>query len=86
MLTKGDINWLKSEFIPEVIQEVKKEFSSKIDTMNTKLDTFIGEIKTRREEDTLHQGDHDEIQEKLGHHSRRLSTIEKRLQISTVID
>ena len=56
MLTKADIDWLKSEFLRDLIEIVKKELGSKIDAMNTKLDTFIGEIKARREEQTLHQG------------------------------
>ncbi len=79
MLTKADIDWLKSEFLRDLIEIVKKELGSKIDAMNTKLDTFIDEIKARREEQTLHQGQHQRIED-------RLSRVEKKIGFSSVAD
>ncbi len=45
MLTKGDIDWLKSEFIPSVTDSVKKALESKLNAIDTKLDKFVGEIQ-----------------------------------------
>jgi len=53
MLTKGDIDWLKDSFLSDLTESVKNALSGKIDAMNMKLDTFVGEIIARREEDTL---------------------------------
>jgi len=74
MLTKADIDWLKSELVPAVADEVQKRIEKKLDDVSTKLDMFVGEIKTKREEQTLHEGKHEEIDE-------RLSKVEKHLNI-----
>jgi hypothetical protein len=60
MLTKGDIDWLKSEFIPSVTDSVKKALESKL-TIDTKLDKFIGEIQKSRDEQELHTNTHDRL-------------------------
>lgn len=74
MLTKADIDWLKSEFIPAVSTAVRKGLEKKLDDISTKLDKFVGDIKTKREEQTLHERRHEEIEE-------RVTTIEKHLHI-----
>ena len=74
MLTKSDIDWLKGEFLLTLADTVKKDLSGKIDSMNTKLDTFIGEIKARREEQTLHDNQHEEL-------DRRVARTEKSLHL-----
>jgi hypothetical protein len=75
MLTKPDINWLEEEFLPKLAEKVKSDLSGKLDAINTKLDTFIGEIKARREEQVIHSDQHKTIND-------RLNTIEKHIRIS----
>lgn len=74
MLTKADIDWLKAEFLPGLADAVEKRLGSKLDAVNTKLDTFIGEISSRREEQTLHEGKHEDLEE-------RVTRIERTLKI-----
>ena len=38
MLTKPDIDWLKSEFLPELADAVEEKLRSKLDTLSKKLD------------------------------------------------
>lgn len=61
MLTKGDIDWLKSEFIPSVADAVQKRIEQKLDDVSTKLDKFVGEIQKSREEQELHTNTHDRL-------------------------
>ena len=56
MLTKGDIDWLIDSM--KLIFATRDETIKKLDMVNEKLDTFIGDIKSKREEQTLHTGDH----------------------------
>ena len=77
MLTKSDIDWLKSEFMPDLVIEVKKALSEKLDAIDTKLDKFVGEIQKRRDEDTVHSGDHSRIND-------RLEVVEKHLKIASM--
>lgn len=72
MLTKADIDWLKSELVPALADAVQKKLEKKLDDINTKLDKFFGDIQSKREEQTLHQGKHDDLEE-------RVSKIEKQL-------
>lgn len=76
MLTKLDIDWLKSEFMHDLVTEVKKALSEKLDAIDTKLDKFVGEIERSRTEQTLHAGDHSRIDD-------RFERIDKHLGIST---
>ena len=78
MLTKLDIDWLKSEFMPDLVIEVKKALSEKLDAIDTKLDKFVGEIEKRRTEQTLHAGDHSRITD-------RFDRIDKHFGISTAV-
>lgn len=73
-LTYADITWLKSEFLPDLALAVQKGLEKKLNAIDTKLDTFVGEIKAKREEQTLHQGKHEEIEQ-------RVSTIEKHINL-----
>ncbi len=61
MLTKEDIDWLKSEFIPSVADAVQKRIEQKLDDVSTKLDKFVGEIQKSREEQELHTNTHDRL-------------------------
>ena len=76
MLTKSDIDWLKSEFMPDLVTQVKKALSEKLDAIDTKLDKFVGEIQKRRDEQDIHAGDHRRITD-------RFHRIEEHLHIST---
>jgi len=77
MLTKADIDWLKSELVPALADAVQKKIEKKLDDISMKLDKFVGDIQAKREEQTLHDGKHEDIEE-------RMSTIEKHLHIPAV--
>ena len=77
MLTKSDIDWLKDEYLRSLADEIESRIGKKLDAVSTKLDTFVGEIQKRRDEDTVHSGDHSRI-------SDRLKTIEDRFGIAPV--
>lgn len=74
MLTKSDIDWLKDEYLRSLADEIEKRLGTKLNTVSTKLDTFVSEIQKRRDEDTMHSGDHSRIND-------RLEVIEKHLKI-----
>lgn len=71
-LTLADINWLLDAFERKFV--TKDEFKKYTNKVLEKLDIFVGDIKTKREEQTLHQGKHEEIEE-------RVSAIEKHLHL-----
>ena len=75
-LTLADINWLIDSM--KLVFPTKEESTEKFDKVIQKLDFFIGEIKARREEQTLHQGQHEEIIE-------RVQKVEKKLNISSSV-
>ncbi len=66
MLTKVDIDWLKAELVPALADAVQKKLEKKLDEINTKLDQFVGDIQSKREEQTIHQGKHDDLEERVG--------------------
>lgn len=49
MLTKADIDWLKSEYLPDLAEAVKNALAEKLDNINTKLDKFAGDIQDKRD-------------------------------------
>ena len=75
-LTQADINWLLDSFKREFV--TKEEFTKYTDKVLEKLDLFVGDIKTKREEQTLHEGKHEDIEE-------RVSKIEKHLHFPASI-
>lgn len=77
LLTKPDIDWLIGSM--KLVFPTKEESTEKYDNVMKKLDTFIGEVKARREEQTLHAGDHDRI-------DRRVSRVEKKLNLPPLVD
>jgi tetrahydromethanopterin S-methyltransferase subunit G len=77
-LTLADITWLKSEFLPALSESVQKGLEKKLDAIDTKLDKFVGDIQAKREEQTLHEGEHEDIEE-------RVSKIEKHLHFPTAV-
>ena len=74
MLTKADIDWLKSEFIPALAGAVQKGLEKKLDDISTKLDKFVGDIQAKRQEQALHLGKHEDLEE-------RVNKIEKHFHI-----
>lgn len=78
-IIRDELEAQKPEWVRVIVETVTKILGDKIDKMYTKLDTFIGEIKARREEQTLHQGQHHQIEE-------RLSRVEKKIRFSSIAD
>lgn len=62
---RDELSLQKPEWIREITESVTKALGEKIDKMYIKLDLFIGEIRTRREEQTLHDGSHQRIDKRL---------------------
>ncbi len=77
LLTKADIDWLI--YSMKLVFPTKEESTKKFDKVMKKLDTFVGEIKARREEQTIHQGQHENIAE-------RIEQVEKKLNISAPLN
>lgn len=73
---RDELDAVKPDCVREITDSVTTALGDKIDKMYVKLDSFIGEIKTRREEDTLHTKQHDDITD-------RLKTVEKKLGLPT---
>lgn len=61
MLTKKDIGWLEDSFLPKLAEKVRSDLKESLDSISIKLDKFVGDIKAKREEQTLHTGDHQRI-------------------------
>ncbi len=76
MLTKSDIDWLKDEYLRSLADEIEKRLSKKLDAVSAKLDTFVGEIQKRRDEQDVHAGDHHRITD-------RFDRIDRHLHITT---
>lgn len=79
MLTKVDIDWLKSEFLPDLAKAVRDGLSKQLTDISTKLDKFVGDVQTKREEQTLHDGSHQVI-------DHRLTRLEKHAKLPTLAD
>ena len=79
MLTKADIDWLKSEFLPDLAEAVERRLKNKLDDIGTKLDKFVGDIKSKREEQILHQAQHGRV-------DGRLTRVEEKLSLPPVAD
>lgn len=75
LFTLADINWLIDSM--KLVFPTKEEALKKLDAMNTKLDAFIGEIKTKRQVQEIHQHQHDVIDE-------RIERVEKKLRLSPI--
>ena len=72
-LTLADINWLIDSM--KLVFPTKEESTEKYNKVMEKLDSFVGDIKSKREEQDLHSGQHQTI-------NNRLDTIEKTVGIS----
>ncbi len=71
-LTYPDIQWLEDEFLPKLARKVKEELADKLDDISRKLDTFVGDIKDKREAQELHASQHTKINDRLDKHDQHL--------------
>jgi len=79
MLTKGDIDRLEDSFLPKLAKKVKNEIKEPLEAINTKLDTFVGEIQKSREEQELHTHTHDRL-------DTRVNRLEKHTKLIPLAD
>ena len=77
MLTKKDITWLIDSM--KLVFPTKEETTIKYDKLMEKLDAFVGDVKTKREEQDLHTGDHQRV-------DKRVSRIESHLRLPPFAD
>jgi hypothetical protein len=73
MLTKADIDWLKSELVPALSGQVKKDLSKRLDWIATMLDKQSGNLQSIETELTLIRGS-------LETHTTDHSTLIKRIE------
>lgn len=71
MITKADVDELKTELVPEIVDKVTKALKDKLDKIYTLVDGFAGEVKTYREQQELNS-------KTLSEHSDRLEKLERR--------
>lgn len=71
-LTLSDIEWLVNSLKREF--PTKEEFEKYTTQVLKKLDKFVGDIEDKREEQTLHDNDHQRI-------DQRLNRVEKHLNL-----
>lgn len=71
-LTLADINWLIDSM--KLVFPTKEDSTEKFDKVMQKLDKFVGDIETKREEQTLHSDQHKTMND-------RLHTVEKHISI-----
>lgn len=76
-LTLADIDWLIDSM--KLVFPTRVETVKKLDEVSTKLDTFVGEIKTKREEQTLHDDSHQRF-------DKRLTRLEKNAHLTPFAD
>lgn len=69
----------KPEWVREITESITNALGKKIDKMYVKLDKFIGDIETKRTEQTLHDGNHQVI-------DRRLTRLEKHNKLLPFVD
>jgi hypothetical protein len=72
IFTLADINWLIDSM--KLVFPTRDETITKLDEVNTKLDTFVGDIKGYREEQELNSA-------KLTNHDDRIGKVEKHLHL-----
>ena len=78
MFTQSDKKYIE-EFIKNTVEPLEKQIKllPTKDHFDERMDKLSGEIQDKREEQTLHQGQHDEIDE-------RLDRLEKHVNLPTL--
>ncbi|MCX6793583.1 MAG: hypothetical protein NTY06_00575 [Candidatus Gottesmanbacteria bacterium] len=82
MLTKADIDWLKSELVPALSGQVKKDLSERLDWIATMLDKQSGNLQSIETELTLIRGS---LETHTTDHStliKRIEKVEKHLHLT----
>lgn len=77
LLTKPDIDWLIDSM--KIVFPTKEESTDKFDKVMQKLDKFVGDIEAKRETQELHQGQHDQV-------DKRIGRVEKTLHLQPLVD
>ncbi|MBI5619972.1 hypothetical protein HY950_03350 [Candidatus Gottesmanbacteria bacterium] len=73
------------EEVRQMVKDETKHLPSK-DDFFTRMDKLSGEIQKVRDEQTLHQGQHDEINTKLERHDKRILRTEHALKLPPFAD
>jgi len=80
MLSKSDIKKLLEVFATKTDLEelvTRAEFKSTMDSVMNKLDAVYGEVKDVRQEQTVHWGQHQDLQVEIGNIKDRVEKIEQ---------
>jgi len=86
MLTKRDIDWLKSELVPALSDALKKDVSERLDWIATTLDTQSGNLSSMQTEITLIRGLLDQKDQDKEQLLKRVTRLEKNVHLPPVAD
>ncbi|MFH1533480.1 MAG: hypothetical protein ABID64_00940 [Nitrospirota bacterium] len=81
MLTKGDIDWMKSELVPALSEQVKKDISVRLDWIVTMLDKQSGNLQSIEKELTLIRASLDTNDENQSSVEKRVENLEKHAKL-----
>lgn len=83
MLTKADIDLLKSELIPAVSEQIKKDLTARLDWIATMLDKQSGNLQSVETELTIIRGMLESDTSDVSALKTRVGKVEKHLNLST---
>jgi len=86
MLTKRDIDWLKSELIPALSDRVKKDLSDRLDWISSMLDKQSGNLAAIQTELTFISAPIDGIDTDKSQIKKRIERMEKKLTLPPLAD
>jgi len=86
MLIKRDIDWLKSELVPALSDQVKKDLSERLDWIATMLDKQAGNLQSIDTEITLIRGSLDKKDSNKELLTKRVERLEKNLNLPPFAD
>lgn len=86
MLTKKDIDWLKSELVPALSDQVKKDVYERLDWVAMMLDKQSGNLQSIQTELALIRGSLDTSDVASEKIKRRIDRIEKKLTLPSIVD
>ncbi len=86
MLTKKDIDWLKSELVPALSDQVKKDLHERLDWVAMMLDKQSGNLQSIQTELALIRGSLDTSDVASEKIKRRIDRIEKKLALPSIVD
>lgn len=85
MLTKADIDWMKSEIVPALSDQVKKDVSTKLDWIATMLDKQSGNLQSIQTEIVLIRGLLETNASDQKMLKKHVSTLEQKLQMKPAV-